>query len=43
MTFELNQVVIDGEEHTFAFIAQTGQMICITGGTADVDSDGSWR
>ena len=35
MTFELNQVVIDGEEHTFSFIAQTGQMICITGGTAE--------
>ena len=35
MTFELKQVVIDGEEHTFSFIAQTGQMVCITGGTAE--------
>lgn len=35
MTFELNQVVIDGEEHTFSFIAQSGQMTCVTGGTAE--------
>lgn len=34
MTFELNQVLIEGEKETFSLIAHDGQLTCITGGNA---------
>lgn len=35
MTFELNQVLIEGEAQTFSMMARTGQLTCLTGGTPE--------
>lgn len=33
MILELNEVVIEGEEHTFSFLARSGRLTGLTGGT----------
>lgn len=35
MILEINQAVIEGEEHTFSMLAPSGQLTCLTGGSAE--------